>query len=120
MHQRDSDTTIDISTHPGVGLLPPGCQDTGKAFYHFLGLHANKSTDRDKKGEEMEALLDTGLHVLQFSAIFHIQEKFLQRLVLIGQGGSIQDMHVVNTARPFLPEIADQYPPFLLRLVLTG
>ena len=32
IHQRDHDPTIDVSTHTGLGMLPPGSEATGKKF----------------------------------------------------------------------------------------
>ena len=54
------------------------------------------------------ALIEAGFQVFPFFLIFHSQEKFLRRLVPVGEGIGIHDTHAVNTIHYELSEVVDQ------------
>ena len=58
---------------------------------------------------EVETLLEASLQVLTLFLLLRHYEALLWRPVLVREGGSVHDMHVVNTVCPYLPEFVDQH-----------
>ena len=85
-----------------------------------LRLHSKEAINEDNEGVKMTTLLESGLPVFPFLSLLHGWGSFLRIFVLVREGISIHDTHVVNTVRPLLPEVTDQYSPFILRLILVG
>ena len=55
----------------------------------------------------MTAVLESGLQVFPFF-LFQNQETFLWRIILVGEGVSINFMHDVNTTHTLQPEVSYQ------------
>ena len=64
-------------------------------------------------------LLEEILQVLSLFLILRRQEALFRQLVPVREGASVHDTHAVNTARPFLPEVADHQIYFMI-IRLTG
>ena len=56
----------------------------------------------------MTTLPEANLQILMIFLLLGCQEALLQRLVMVRDGVSVRNMHVVNTVCPSLPKVADQ------------
>ena len=63
----------------------------------------------------MPTLLEASLQIHLLFPPFCLVEAFLRLLLLISEGVSVRDTHVVNTVCPLLPEVSDKKVALLLR-----
>ena len=67
----------------------------------------------------MADILDESLQVFPILLFFHRLETFLQLLVVVIEGVSTHDTHVVNAVSPYMPKFADQEVSLLFRITMS-
>ena len=58
--------------------------------------------------------MEARLQIVLLIILINRMKTFLRRLVLVGEGVSVHDTHVVNTVHPYLTEVADRKVSLLL------
>ena len=61
--------------------------------------------------------MEERLQVILLLLLLCPMDTFLCRLVLLGEGVSIDYMHVVNTIHTYLPEVAENQVSLLLQMI---
>ena len=98
-----SNSTIYVAACTRVGLFPLRHEAAGYVFKHSLRIHSEEAVYRYEKGGEMAALPEATLNVFLPLLLLHCLYEIHQRLVLVGEGISVNGMNVVNTVHPSVP-----------------
>ena len=99
---------IYVSVRLWLVLLPLCCEAGIYAFKCSLHLNTKEAVQRDNEWREMETFPVASLQIFTLYLLLGHQEELLWRLVLVRDGDSVHDTHVVNNAHPYLKKFADQ------------
>ena len=95
-------------------MFPFPREAAGYTFTPSLYLHAKDSVRQYDVWVKVAAFLGARIQVILLLILLRRPKTLLRRFVPVGEGVSVHSMHVINTARPYLPEVVNQKVSFLL------